>query len=500
MSRRDLSRWLPMGLCLLVALWGLCWHWIRWGGDGWFYLATGRWIWENQALPETNVFAFSTPEQAWSEQKWLACLSLYALERAVGQQGALVVLSLVAACALGLAWACAKRRSASPMVSAALVILGLLVVRWRLTARGETFGMLLLAGLLYLVERHRHQGGLKVLWIAPLTALWVNVHGSFYLGALVPGAVLASEIIKRAARAEVGPLDARALRSLAMATLLSLLAMGAHPMGYEVVLHVAWQLGALHRVVDIWGPMDIHAAPDLWAGAYMGVVWIGLLLSRKGVDWTDLLLLMPLGFEAMVSRRFMDPFVIVSLPAAAGHWGCLLKPLRGLSEWGIVRWGVRTGMAALGVAMMSAAFMYAGLLTAVAAVTVPLWVVLILPTSEHFPIPRQAEGALGHLLAQEGEGNLFNYYTWGGYVIWRGYPRVKVFIDGRDELYTNGVFEDYIHVMDARPGWEGILEIYEIRWVLLPNEPGVVTSLREDPRWAVEYEDAGAVLMRRKEA
>lgn len=475
MRRQDVSsRWLPMGLCLLVVLWGLCWHWIRWGGDGWFYLATGRWIWENQALPESNLFAFSTPLQVWSEQKWLACVGLYSLDRALGHQGALAVLSLVAACAMGLAWVCAKRRSANPIVSAGLVLLGLFVVRWRLTARGETLGMLLLAGILYLVERHRYEGGLRILWIAPITALWVNVHGSFYLGALVPGAVLASEIAKRLVRTQEGTLDARALRNLALATVLAVAAMGAHPVGYQVILHVAWQLGALHRVVDIWGPMDIHSTPDLWAGIYMAIVWVGLFLSRKRVDWTDLALLMPLGFEAMVSRRFIDLFVIVSLPAAAEHWGVVLGRLRGVLEWGTVRWGIPMGMAGLGVAMM------------------------ILPTSEHFSIPRQAEGALGHLLAQEVEGNLFNYYTWGGYIIWRGYPKLKVFIDGRDELYTNGVFEDYLHVVDARPGWEEILEMYEIQWVLLPNEPGIVTSLREDRRWGVVYEDPEAVLMRRE--
>ncbi len=475
MRWQEISRWPPLGLCLLFVLWGLCWHWIRWGGDGWFYLATGRWIWENQALPESNVFAFSTPLQVWSEQKWLACLGIYTLDRALGHQGVLAVLSLVAACSLGLAWACARRRSASPMVSTALVILGLLVVRWRLTARGETLGMILLAGVVYLVERHRHAGGLRVLWIAPVTALWVNVHGSFYLGALIPGAVLGSELLKRVGRIEEGVLDARGLRTLAVATVLAVAAMGAHPMGYQVILHVAWQLGALHRVVDIWGPMDVHATPDLWAGIYMGVVWVGPFLSRKRVDWSDLVLLVPLGFEAMVSRRFIDPFVLVSVPMAAGHWGRLLGRVRGALDRAVVGWGMRMGMAALGVAMM------------------------ILPTSEHFPIVRQAGGALGHLLAQEVEGNLFNYYTWGGYLIWRGYPSLKVFIDGRDELYTNGVFEDYIHVMDARPGWEEILDIYEIKWVLLPNEPGIVTSLLEDRRWGVVYEDPGAVLMRRKE-
>jgi len=362
-------------------------------------------------------------------------------------------------------------------LSAALVFLGFFVIRWRLTARGETFGMLLLAAVLYAVERHRARGGgLGVLWIAPITGLWANLHGSFYLGALIPAAVLASEALKRVFRIDGGVLDAGGLRTLGLAAFLAVAAMGAHPMGYGVVGQVLWQLGALHREVDIWGPLDLHSTPDLWAGIYMGVVWLGLLGSREKVDWADLVLLLPMGFEAVLSRRFVDPFVLVSLPAAARHWASLLGRLAGVLNGAPLRRGMSAGMAGLGCAM------------------------LIIPASEHLPIPRQAEGAVEHLLAQEVRGNLFNYYTWGGYIIWRGYPSLKVFIDGRDELYTNGVFEDYLHVMDARPGWEEILDMYEIEWVLLPNEQGIVTSLREDHRWEVAYEDAGAILMRRKGA
>ena len=37
--------------------------------------------------------------------------------------------------------------------------------------------------------------------------------------------------------------------------------------------------------------------------------------------------------------------------------------------------------------------------------------------------------------AHDWNGNLLNDYKWGGYCIWRWYPRRKVFIDGRAEVY-----------------------------------------------------------------
>jgi hypothetical protein len=53
-----------------------------------------------------------------------------------------------------------------------------------------------------------------------------------------------------------------------------------------------------------------------------------------------------------------------------------------------------------------------------------------LAEAQHFPLR-----AAVFLEADPPAGPIFNHYDWGGYLIWKLYPRTPVFIDGRADLY-----------------------------------------------------------------
>jgi hypothetical protein len=467
-------------LAVAAALLVLAFWWIRMGGDGWFYLATGRWIAREGELPSGNPFAFTTPAVKWLVQKWLAFYMSHVVERVSGIGGVMLVFSMISAGALTLCWWCGRGRSNAPFVSAALCILGLAVMSWRLSVRGETLALILLAGTMWIIERYRWSGGRTraVFFLVPISAVWANVHGSFPLAGVLPALVSACELIKGRVRWQGPAMGSDAALRLGVIAIFSFLAMGAHPKGLSVIKHVLWQMGALHRVVDIWRPLDLQYTADRWAFLYMVVVVIGLVASPRRIDLTDLSILAPFGVQVFLSKRFVDPFVIISIPIAAQHWAEIIRlhiPRQGLN-------------------VLSKRLAGAALVLATAAGGL-----LLGPPSQHFPVSTRASGAVDYLLRVNPRGNLFNYYTWGGYVIWRGYPRLLVFIDGRDELYTNGVFDDYLRVMEAGPGWQEILDIYEVCWVLLPREAGLVTSLRESEDWLIAYEDSHASLFMRAE-
>jgi len=77
-------------------------------------------------------------------------------------------------------------------------------------------------------------------------------------------------------------------------------------------------------------------------------------------------------------------------------------------------------------------------------------------------------------------GQMFNSYNWGGYLIWALYPDKPVFVDGRTDLYAfNGVLDDYVQVQLVSPGWQEILDRYNVGYVVT-EEGGLLTA----PGWS----------------
>jgi tetratricopeptide (TPR) repeat protein len=93
--------------------------------------------------------------------------------------------------------------------------------------------------------------------------------------------------------------------------------------------------------------------------------------------------------------------------------------------------------------------------------------------------------------------NIYHPYEWGGYIIWKLYPRHKAFIDSRGV----GSVKEYNRVLNAEPGWEKILEKYGVNtvlyWPLLPyrtDVPAVVFELQRHEGWSPVYWDSRSVI------
>jgi hypothetical protein len=94
------------------------------------------------------------------------------------------------------------------------------------------------------------------------------------------------------------------------------------------------------------------------------------------------------------------------------------------------------------------------------------------------------------------EARVFASYGWGGYLIYRLYDRgARVFVDGRNDMYSDQILEDYITIRDARDGWEQLLERYQVGAILLPPHAAVLAPAETDAGWCTAYRDDVAVLL-----
>ena len=111
-------------------------------------------------------------------------------------------------------------------------------------------------------------------------------------------------------------------------------------------------------------------------------------------------------------------------------------------------------------------------------------------SAKYFPV------TVAHDFASNLEkGRVFTSDQWGDYLLWTGYPRQKVFIDGRSDLYGEEIGNDYVTILEARPGWREAMDRYKVNMVLVPPETPLIELLSFNPAWHVLHRDKQSVLL-----
>jgi hypothetical protein len=393
--------------------------------DLFWHLAIAREIWHH-GFPYVDPFAFSTNEIAWSPPEWLGEIAFGIAYVSLGFAGTtLLTLLAIGGCFAAIASA-ARSVAAAPAAA-----LALLLFAWpaavHLPMRPLVLGDVCFAVLIARLHALRAGDARGLAWAPLLFALWANLHPSWPMGlavlwlhALVLGPMRA---IATRLGLVVEELPAGARRPLAIAALVSPLAVLARPDGIDGALypfvHVIG-LGDRMREIIEWFAPDFGEPVNLALLVLLGLALALMLADRTRVHALDLALVVLGAMMALRYQRFLPLAAFLATPPLA----------RGLG---------RTKLAAL---VLSRRAVRAIALAAV------LLVLLAAPSSRdlamdvHESYPHAAvRWAAGHHV---GASRAFNTFEDGGYLLFRRPPR-RVFIDSRFDLYARaGVFDDYL--------------------------------------------------------
>jgi hypothetical protein len=92
------------------------------------------------------------------------------------------------------------------------------------------------------------------------------------------------------------------------------------------------------------------------------------------------------------------------------------------------------------------------------------------------------------------EGPVLSPDYWGGYLVYRLYPRTLVVVDDRHDLYGEEFFRSYLKMMHVERGWESVLDSYKVPCVVLPRDASLATVLSGTQGWKTSYADEVAVI------
>ena len=87
---------------------------------------------------------------------------------------------------------------------------------------------------------------------------------------------------------------------------------------------------------------------------------------------------------------------------------------------------------------------------------------------------------------------------WGGYLIYRLYPKARVVVDDRHDLYGEEFFKSYLKMIHVEREWDEFLREHQSSFVLLPRDGALANVLAESGGWKQVYEDEVAVVFVRR--
>jgi hypothetical protein len=117
-------------------------------------------------------------------------------------------------------------------------------------------------------------------------------------------------------------------------------------------------------------------------------------------------------------------------------------------------------------------------------------------------MPKKAitpSGAIDYIQARQLSGNIYNFYDFGGYLIFSG---IKTFIDGRsDQLFQNGFMSRLYDVVERHPNQFGqLLDEYDISLALVAPDSAESQELARLPGWSRAYVDDASELYQKMPA
>jgi hypothetical protein len=115
----------------------------------------------------------------------------------------------------------------------------------------------------------------------------------------------------------------------------------------------------------------------------------------------------------------------------------------------------------------------------------------------HFDPRRMPVEAVNYLEQNQIPGPVLSPDNWGGYLIYRLYPRIRVVVDDRHDLYGAQFFRSYLKMMQVERGWEEFLETHATSCVLLPRGSALANILAVTKGWKTIYADDVAIAFMR---
>lgn len=478
--------------------------------DFWWHLASGKWMFEHQNLMADDPFSVAYnfpvdhthPRKAFVlHQYWLAQIIMYVFYLLAGLKGVIVLRAFLLTSMFVFQYLVLRREGVGRLIALLFIAVSVKVVVDEIHYIGDKpqiWTSVFSAVVVFLLAGVRNGNKWSYIILPLLMLLWANMHGGFILGDVTIFLYAVGTMVAGQAK-----------RPFYLVGLISILISGVNPGGFDAFFQaISWQSPEALKIISENRSILEH-------GSLMGMVR-GLPVFATLVFFSLVVLLMNFQFirkrpelvliyllafgMGITSIRFIFFFVFMATLLTSVNLADMGPRFSAsLNVWISSRLA-RVIPALAGIIVILFVFQYLSKGVAISAIK-----------SEQ-PYRAECRGAVDFIKSHGLKGNMLNDYNVGGYIIWRLWPDIRVFIDGRI-LYTHvfSIFRITVNFPltpfapnDPTPTYTVMLDGNNVDLVVMPGcdkiSGTLITLIRElvrDEKWALVYADSETLVFLR---
>lgn len=455
------------------------------GDTGW-HIRTGDWIRAHSQAPRTDIFGAAPAGRPWFAWEWLSGILFSWMHEVAGFRGLVVWGALLISLSGVVTLRHCLWRRANPLIALLVTILFYSAASVHALARPHLWTLLFITLSWWVLAHDHHRPG-RWLWsLAPLTALWANLHGGWI-------ALPASLIVFGAGTAVAELLGERLWRRptrYLAAAALCLSASLLNPYGWELHRHMLGYLRAgwiREMVAEFRSPSFTAEALQHYEFLLVAALCFAYRLWRQR-RLGELALLLFWAHASLTSARHIPIFVAFAVPVLAAQAGDLWRTLA-------ARAPARSTLAIVDSIFAGSAPGFQRLSVWPAAVAAACFAGLVpaawpqLPPADLFP-----EAVLRDHAPLLSSRRVFTSDQWSDYLIYRLYPRQRVLFDGRSDLYGETYCRQMVAIQNGAWNWARLLDFHRVEAVLAQPSWPLASLLKLSPGWQL-VEDRGNALL-----
>jgi tetratricopeptide (TPR) repeat protein len=429
--------------------------------DLWLHLGLGKYIVHTGFhIPTVDILSCTIAGSPWVNHEWLFQVILYLIYQVQGPNG-LILMQVVLTAVTGLLLFLLGYRKEKQFLSILLFLFTALLYQMRFTIRPDLYSLFFFVVYIWVLSVFlKSKWSIAVLFVVQV--LWSNMHGFFFFGPFFIMIALAAEWMKRHVPLpwewkHIARLTDQEYRHLKSIFVVAILACLMNPLTFKgawypigVFLQISGDSAIFFdHIMELKRPIDMS---NLLGGGefthYKLLILISavsFIFNRRRIDIGALL--------------FWLVFLVFSLAAVRNvvyfAFSAYLVSMKNISELSFSD--------IVPIEIYDKKFVY--IVGLVFKVLLILWVGQYIieaaghgyfdfntyerkseflgVSQRHFP-----DKAVDFLVENKIKGNMFNEFNSGAYVVGKCFPDVKVYIDGRTEVYGPDFFKHYLKIVN----------------------------------------------------
>ncbi len=444
--------------------------------DYFWHLRVGEFIFINKRIPVNDIYSWYGIKHNldWFSHEWLSELFLYTNYRLFGHIGNIVFVAIAMSLIILILYITNKDNFFKNIYfSFAWFLLFIVGMNLWAVPRPQIFSFLLTTISMYILNKYRNEDT-KAIWILPIISLlWVNLHGgsSALLFVLIGITIFSGLFDFTFLKVRAVKLPLYKVKLLVMNLILCIGTATINPKGFRMLAYPFINMADkfVLTTIDEWRCPDLKNIGDFPIFLIIGVVIITLMIVKEELDLFDIIITLAFTYLTLKSIRFEA----LLLPAVTP---IMLKYIPGARKTDIVS-DLKYPMMAMTVFLIFIS------ITTVSSLTKS-------PIDRiHMPSEKSVE-----VIKIERPERILNYYTWGGYLIYKDAP---VFVDGRADLYSNNIYPDYIDIDLIHENFKALLNKYDFDMIIYPKSRRLALYLEDSKNYKLIYSDETTVIYKK---